>query len=223
MSAVVHKTVILRRIGAGMVDGFIEVTGGLLGSYFGAMVAALVVAMKGDTPAQMQASIWNGVGFGFVFWMFSISFLNRVLIQGVSRSSIGKKVFKIEIVSAVGPLTWGSVTKRWILGYASLAAGGAGFVYALFNREGLTFHDVLTGTDVIPLLSSGTLEMEHLEALVGEPRVPNMARIVSMSFVLSNVQQTLELPSEARSESKSDSNVVEFPVQQAQDDKKKAA
>ncbi len=159
-----------------------------MGSYFGAMVAALVVALKNDSPSAMQASIWNGVGFGFVFWMFSISFLNRVLIQGVSRASIGKKLFKIEIVSAVGPLTWSMVTKRWLLGYVSLLAGGAGFLYSFFNREGHTFHDVLTGTDVIPLFESATIEMEHLEQLVGEPRVPNMARITSMSFILSNVQ-----------------------------------
>lgn len=184
-----------------MIDGMIEIAGGLLGSYFGAMVAALVIALRNETPTYMQESIWNGVGFGFVFWMFSISFLNRVLIQGVSRSSIGKKVFKIELVSAVGPLTWGTVTKRWLLGYISLFAGCSGFIYALFDKQHHTFHDMMVGTDVIPVFESGTMEMEHLESLVGEPRVPNMARIVSMSFVLSNVQS--ERP---------ESNVIYLPV-----------
>ena len=208
--SVVHKNIHIRRIGAGIIDGIIEISGGLLGSYFGAMVAALVVALKSDSPAVMQTSIWNGVGFGFVFWMFSISFLNRVLIQGVSRASIGKKIMGIEIVSAVGPLTWGSVTKRWLFGYVSLLTGGAGFWYALFTKEGHTFHDVLTGTDVIPVFKSATVEMEHLEALVGEPRVPNMARITSLSFVLSNVQS--ERP---------ESNVIQLPVRT--DEKKRAA
>ncbi|MBS1959488.1 MAG: RDD family protein [Bdellovibrionales bacterium] len=208
--SVVHKSVYIRRFGAGIIDGMIEVAGGLLGSYFGAMVAALVVALKNESPTAMQSSIWNGVGFGFVFWMFSISFLNRVLIQGVSRASIGKKVFDIELVSAVGPLTWGSVIKRWLLGYVSLFACGAGFIYSLFNKEGHTFHDVITGTDVIPVFKSATMEMEHVESLVGEPRVPNMARITSLSFVLSNVQS--ERP---------ESNVIQLPVK-SKDDKKAA-
>lgn len=202
-----NKTVLIRRLGAGMIDGMIEISGGLLGSYFGAMVAALVIALKDESPGHMQASIWNGVGFGFVFWMFSISFLNRVLIQGVSRASIGKRVFRIELVSAVGPLTWGTVTKRWLLSYISLFSGGVGFLYALFDKQGHTVHDFLTGTDVIPVFHSATMEMEHLEQLVGEPRVPNMARIVSMSFVLSNVQS--ERP---------ESNVIYLPLGAPQPD-----
>jgi uncharacterized RDD family membrane protein YckC len=207
MSVVHNKNVFLRRFGAGIIDGLIELSGGVLGSYFGAMLAALVMALKDETPAHMQDSIWNGVGYGFVFWMISISFLNRVLIQGVSRASIGKKVFNIELVSAVGPLTWGTVTKRWVLSYVSLLTGGAGFMYALFSRQGHALHDFLTGTDVIPVFESATMEMEHLESLVGQPRVPNMARIVSMSFVLSNVQS--ERP---------ESNVIYLPVGSPQQD-----
>lgn len=206
-----QKTIHLRRFGAGLVDAFVEVSGGVLGSYFGAMVAALVVALKDEPPTEMQASIWKGVGFGFVFWMFSVSFLNRVLIQGVSRSSLGKKVFKLELVSAVGPLTWEMVTRRWLLSYVSFLAGGLGFLYALFNRDGHTLHDQISGTDVIPMFESATIEMEHLEQLVGTPRVPNMARITSMSFILSNVQS--ERP---------ESNVIYLPVK-TEDEKKKAS
>jgi hypothetical protein len=113
------------------------------------------------------------------------------------------------MVSAIGPLTWGMVTRRWLLSYISLFAGGAGFLYALFNKDGHTFHDQISGTDVIPVFESATIEMEHVEQLVGTPRVPNMARITSMSFVLSNVQS--ERP---------ESNVIYLPIKKDEDKKK---
>ncbi len=111
----VHLGILFRRLGAAAIDFTIEVSGGLLGSYFGAMVAALVVAIRNETPDEMQLSIWNGFGFGFVFWTLAISFLNRVLIQGLSRSSVGKKIFKLELISTGVPLTWTTMMNRWIL------------------------------------------------------------------------------------------------------------
>lgn len=157
------RGLLARRFAAGFVDWTIEFSGGLLGSYFGALVAALVIAVQGAPAEQMQSSMWNGFGFGFVFWTLSVSFLNRVLIQGVSRSSIGKKMFKLELIATQSSLTWTRVMKRWVLSFASFALCGAGYIYAIFSKEGSTFHDLAAHTDVIPLFEGRSMSFEHRE------------------------------------------------------------
>jgi uncharacterized RDD family membrane protein YckC len=140
-----------RQFIATLMDASIELFGGLLGSYFGAMVAALVTAMNQDAGADaMQSSMKSGFGIGFAFWAISISLINRVLIQGISRASIGKKIMKLEIASSGAPLTWNRMALRWVLSVGSLATFGAGYWYAWFNAEGRFFHDVVAGTRVVP-------------------------------------------------------------------------
>ncbi len=154
-----------RRFAAAVLDWGIEFTGGVMGSYMGAMIAALVTAMK-DAPAeQMQSSIWSGLGFGFVFWTLSISFLNRVLIQGVSRSSLGKKVFKLELISTQGELTWNVVMTRWVASFISLG-----------------FHDLIAHTDVVPVYEGKTISVEQ------RTEAPMTMAQIHQLLILSNSQ-----------------------------------
>jgi uncharacterized RDD family membrane protein YckC len=145
------------------VDLTLELWGGLLGSYFGAMVAALVTAMKSSAPEQMEQSVRSGFGLGFAFWALSISLVNRVLIQGVSRASIGKKLFKLELIASGEPITWTTMLKRWVVSVGSVAAGGFGYWYAFFNEERKTLHDLIAGTDVVPMFQSPSVSMEYSE------------------------------------------------------------
>ena len=166
----VVKGYLLRKIGSSLVDGAIELTGGLLGSYFGAMVAALVTVMTPNVaPETMQLSMKSGFGIGFAFWALSISFLNRVLIQGISRASIGKKIFKLELISNGDQFTWTRMVYRWVLSIGSLAVFGAGYWYALFNEEERSFHDILAGTDVLPESKEVISEVEHSEVVQIQP------------------------------------------------------
>ena len=172
-----------RRLGAAVLDGSIELAGGLMGSYFGALVAALVVAMRDGPAEQMQSSIWSGFGFGFVFWTLSISFLNRVLIQGLSRASLGKKVFKLEMIATEGSLTWTTVMKRWVVSFASLSFGGLGYAWMLVDREGRGLHDLIAHTDIIPAYEGTSMSVEHRD----EEAPMTFAQITQM-LVLSNSQ-----------------------------------
>jgi uncharacterized RDD family membrane protein YckC len=148
-------------------DASLELFGGLLGSYFGAMVAALVTAMNQDAGAEvMQSSMRSGFGIGFAFWAISISLINRVLIQGISRASIGKKIMKLEISSIGAPLTWNRIALRWVLSVGSLATFGAGYWYAWFNAEGRFFHDVLAGTRVVPEKSAEPAAAPEVAAIL---------------------------------------------------------
>jgi hypothetical protein len=140
---------LIRRSFANTLDTGLEISGGILGSYFGMMVAALLESAKESEASQLQSSMWSGVGFGFLCWVLAISFINRVLIQGLSRASIGKKVFGLELVSVAGPMSWGTVFGRWIMGFGSFALGGSGFIYAFFDKDGRTFHDLAANTDVV--------------------------------------------------------------------------
>ena len=153
-------SIIFRRIGSCLVDWTIEVAGGVLGSYFGVMLAALTVAMKDGPAEEMQSSMLSGLGFGFIFWTLSISFLNRVLIQGVSRASIGKKVFKLELISTTKPLDWSTVITRWLVSFVSLNFAGLGYAYLFFDSEGRTLHDLIAHTDVVPIYEGSSMSVE---------------------------------------------------------------
>jgi len=159
-----HQGILIRRTLASLLDCTIEISGGFLGSYFGMMLAALLVSANDGPAEQMQSSMWSGFGFGLVFWTFSLSFLNRVLIQGLSRSSIGKKFFDLELISVGKPLTWNTIIGRWVMGFGSFGIFGAGYFSAIFDKEGRTFHDIACHTDVVPTYVGSTMSVEYEEA-----------------------------------------------------------
>jgi hypothetical protein len=98
------------------IDFTIECVGALLGGYFGAMVAALVIVMTEANPRITQKAMWTGMVAGFLFWGITTSWMNRVLIQGISRSSIGKKLMQLELVSYGAPISWKSMMRHWVTG-----------------------------------------------------------------------------------------------------------
>jgi hypothetical protein len=108
--------VLVRRAIASGIDFTIEVAAGFLGGYFGAMVAALVIVLHRVSPAATQKAIWGGMGFGFLFWMLAASWVNRVLIQGMSRATLGKRVMNLEIVSNGPAISWSVMMRHWVSG-----------------------------------------------------------------------------------------------------------
>jgi len=122
-----------KRVVAAGIDFAIEIVGSLLGGYFGAMVAALVIVLKETNPMMTQKAIWTGMIAGFFFWGVAVSWVNRVLIQGLSRASIGKKLMQLEVVSKGDPIQWKTMMMNW------LSAGLAGglFVISTLDSENL--------------------------------------------------------------------------------------
>ncbi len=187
-------------------DFSIELFGGLLGSYFGAMVAALVTVMNHDaSPQMMKGAIKGGFGLGFVFWALGISFLNRVMIQGISRASIGKKIFKLELIAEGKSLTWSRVARRWVFSIGSFAAFGVGYFYAIFHPEHKTLHDVLSETDIVPEFESSSLAIE--------PKDPDPVAEESMRLmIIANAQA--ERPT---------ATIIRLPAKEEGEEKKKAS
>ncbi len=103
-----------KRAVAACIDFFIELGGAVLGAYFGAMVAALIIAWSDLGAESSPKAIWTGLISGFLFWGLVVSWINRVLIQGVSRSTIGKKYMQLEVISLGAPIDWKIMMKYWV-------------------------------------------------------------------------------------------------------------
>jgi len=112
--AIFFNNIYIKRIIAGVIDFCIEFGCGLLGGYFGAMMAALVIVLNPVSPTATQTAIWSGMGFGFFFWAIAVSWMNRVLVQGMSRATIGKKMMDLQIISTGAPISWEIMMKHWI-------------------------------------------------------------------------------------------------------------
>jgi hypothetical protein len=95
--------------------------------------------------------------------VISISFVNRVLIQGISRASIGKKLFHLELTSPAEDLSWSRMMYRWVLSIGSTSFFGAGYWYMFLNEEGRSYHDFIAGTEVLPALEDAGIRVEFRE------------------------------------------------------------
>ena len=209
-----NNILLAKRIGSMIVDASLEFGGGLMGSYFGAMVAALVTALRHHDPVVMQESIWRGFGFGFVFCSLAISFVNRVLIQGLSRASLGKKFFKIELVTSK-PFTWQLMISRWILAQVSMAMGGAGYIYMLFNPEHRTAHDAMVGTDVVLSFqptSAVSMEYHERQEVFPFPNVASRILIMTNESAERPMATVIQLPFAQRKISDRPQQLPESPV-----------
>lgn len=67
---------------------------------------------------------------------------------GRTGQTLGMKSWRFRLVPAAGaaPITWRQTALRFVGAGASLAACGLGYVWALFDREGRSWHDRLSRT-----------------------------------------------------------------------------
>lgn len=66
------------------------------------------------------------------------------------RQTLGMRAWRIYLTTATGEaLTWRRLSLRFALACLSLAAFGAGFVWALFDPDRLAFHDRFSDTMLV--------------------------------------------------------------------------
>ena len=64
--------------------------------------------------------------------------------------TIGMRAWRLRVVGADGrALTWTRALLRFAVSTVSFAAGGLGFVWCLFARNGDAWHDLVAGTHVV--------------------------------------------------------------------------
>lgn len=84
-------------------------------------------------------------------WMFFVSLLTIYFYFAWSWTkggqTLGMKAWKFHIIQNNGdPITHKQVFIRFILSIVSFSAAGLGFIYQLFDKHNLTFHDKFSNT-----------------------------------------------------------------------------
>ena len=80
-----------------------------------------------------------------------VMFLYLTCSTALAGRTPGMKFFSlhtIDATTALAPKT-GQCVRRSVVYMLSLAAGGIGIIYALFNAEGRAAHDLLSGTMIV--------------------------------------------------------------------------
>lgn len=69
-----------------------------------------------------------------------------------SGQTLAMKTWRIRLVrDDGGRVSWGRALHRYLLAVLGLVAAGAGFLYALVDRDGQFLHDRLAGTRLVPV------------------------------------------------------------------------
>jgi len=83
----------------------------------------------------------------YSFYLLSIAYIYFIWQWRKGRQTLGMRAWHIYIEKMDnGKLTWQDLSVRFILACTSFAAFGGGFVWALFNKKRLTFHDQYSHT-----------------------------------------------------------------------------
>jgi uncharacterized RDD family membrane protein YckC len=136
------------RAGAFLVDNLIL---GLILTVF-IVGASLGMFIKGVSLGWLWGNLWVTdalLPFYILAGIVSAVYFTYFVWDG--GQTPGKRIFSLKVITREGgdPGLSTALT-RWMAYMISAVPLGAGFFWALFDREGLTWHDRLTGTTVIP-------------------------------------------------------------------------
>lgn len=123
-----------RRLAAAVYDSII-----LIALYF---VASLVAVLINEGEAvESPIFFWALL---FIAWAFFVKFWCS------PGQTLGMQVWKVKVVNERGgPLTPKQASARMIFAILSWALLGLGFIWSLFDKEGLTLHDKLSHSRLI--------------------------------------------------------------------------
>lgn len=127
-----------RRLAALVYDGLL-----LAGVLFFAAIPAVVLA--GGEAVPLGHPAFRAYLVAVVWFYFAFQWTR-------GGQTLGMKTWRIQLVSAAGAVvTWRQSVTRFALALVSLAALGAGFLWALGDPERRTWHDRAAGTRVVRL------------------------------------------------------------------------
>lgn len=90
----------------------------------------------------------------FQAYLFLVMGLYLVWCWTRGGQTLPMKAWKLRLVRVDGaPVAAGQAILRYLLAWASLLAFGAGYLWALFDRDGQFLHDRLLGTRIVMLKS----------------------------------------------------------------------
>lgn len=129
-----RKVRLWRRLAAAFYDGLL-----LIACYF---VIALIGTILNDGEA---------VDGDKLFWVLMlITWLFFVKFWRYPGQTLGMQVWKVQVVSVDGyHLTWRQASVRFFIAMLSWACFGLGFIWGLFDKEGRTWHDMLSHSKLV--------------------------------------------------------------------------
>jgi len=103
----------------------------------------LIIPVVGDLHAPWQRHLFQVYILGVLFAYFSAFWLR-------SGQTLAMKTWRIRLVTPHGaPLTLKQAALRFVLALLGLLLAGAGFWWALFDRDRQFFHDRIVGTRLV--------------------------------------------------------------------------
>jgi uncharacterized RDD family membrane protein YckC len=132
---------LLRRFGAMFYDTLLVAAVSLA---YGAAFLWAKVSLFGYVIADGQKA---ELGWpGFLGWLLLLA-LYFSFFWVRSGQTLGMKTWRIAVSQANGaPVSFTAALKRWLLASLSMACLGAGYWWALIDKDHQTLHDVLSGT-----------------------------------------------------------------------------
>lgn len=118
--------------------------------YEALLVAALLLAAS--IPFALLTSGWESalrrpLNQLYLALLLGVYFVWQWMRGG---QTLAMKTWRLRLVTREGtPLTAGHAIRRYVFALAGIALGGAGFVWALFDRDRQFLHDRLAGTRII--------------------------------------------------------------------------
>ena len=108
------------------------------------MVSALpVVLIAGENSSFFKSPLYT-------LYLYSISFVFYGWFWTSGGQTLGMRSWKIRVVRNDGQsLGWDSALMRFLLATISLTLFGLGFLWILFDRDNLAWHDQLSKTRII--------------------------------------------------------------------------
>ena len=90
----------------------------------------------------------NNIAYDLYLLLIVYLYFNWHWING--GQTLGMRVWHIKLINrGMGQVSWGIATARFCLALLSFISFGLGFMWALFNKEKLTFHDRYSKTRLI--------------------------------------------------------------------------
>jgi len=130
---------LLRRLGAALYD--------LLLLFAVLVIATLVWVLSGVQYGQQGYAL-------YVAFIYALIPLYYVAFWVYSGQTLGMKTWNIRVVDLDGcAIGWRRAALRMAWALLSLAVGGLGFVYALFDKQGRTWHDILSKSQLLRVSS----------------------------------------------------------------------
>ncbi len=138
-----------QRLLAYIIDTIFSTAAQFGGAIFGAVVAGMILGANQPKEAQENA-ISAGMVLGMYFWALVFGVFNSILLQGLTGSTLGKRIVGIQVVSADGR-KFGiyRAVLRNLSTVVSALPFGLGFIAILWNKKNQCWHDAIVGTIVI--------------------------------------------------------------------------